>query len=234
MLPFEPPRHQRHSGSDKTVPANLWKGSSNDDGITRGSDDASRIAIDRGLHFYHSMTIPGHGEVQGEWDLRGPREGVSREHRSCREEGSRDRHGERPSVLLDGEARCRGDRIRPLREPGMGHCPLPRLRLHRARVAQEEAHPKAEQLVVVRTTAGSAHGPASSTARSTTSRPSLGSFDVVTMGSILLHLRDPFLAMQKAASVARDTLRDHRSCHAVVRSGGGDRAGQGKDRPVHA
>ena len=36
--------------------------------------------------------------------------------------------------------------------------------------------------------------------------PALGNFDVVTMGSMLLHLRDPFLAMQKAASVARDTL----------------------------
>src|SRR2546427_725467 len=25
----------------------------------------------RECHFYHSMSIPGYGEVQGEWDLRG-------------------------------------------------------------------------------------------------------------------------------------------------------------------
>ena len=36
--------------------------------------------------------------------------------------------------------------------------------------------------------------------------PQLGRFDVVTMGSILLHLRDPFLAIQKAASLSTDTL----------------------------
>ena len=36
--------------------------------------------------------------------------------------------------------------------------------------------------------------------------PQLGRFDVVTMGSILLHLRDPFLAIQKAAGLTTDTL----------------------------
>ncbi len=36
--------------------------------------------------------------------------------------------------------------------------------------------------------------------------PALGKFDVVTMGAILLHLRDPFLAIQKAASLSTDTL----------------------------
>jgi hypothetical protein len=36
--------------------------------------------------------------------------------------------------------------------------------------------------------------------------PELGEFDIVTMGAILLHLRDPFLAIQRAAGVARNTL----------------------------
>lgn len=34
----------------------------------------------------------------------------------------------------------------------------------------------------------------------------LGDFDIVTMGSVLLHVRDPFLAMQKASSHAKETI----------------------------
>ena len=87
----------------------------------------------------------------------------------------------------------------------MGHRPLPQLRLHRTHCAEETTHPKTEQFLVVRAPAlplcarveyGSVYEIS----------PGLGEFDVVTLGSILLHLRDPFLAIQKAASVARETL----------------------------
>ena len=35
---------------------------------------------------------------------------------------------------------------------------------------------------------------------------SVGRFDVVTLGSILIHLRDPFLALERAASVCSSTI----------------------------
>ncbi len=34
----------------------------------------------------------------------------------------------------------------------------------------------------------------------------IGDFDITTFGSILLHLRDPFLAMQKAAAITKETM----------------------------
>jgi hypothetical protein len=36
--------------------------------------------------------------------------------------------------------------------------------------------------------------------------PGIGSVDIATFGSILLHLRDPFLALQNAASLARESI----------------------------
>lgn len=36
--------------------------------------------------------------------------------------------------------------------------------------------------------------------------PEIGKVDVVTFGSILLHLRDPFLALQKAAALSPETM----------------------------
>ena len=36
--------------------------------------------------------------------------------------------------------------------------------------------------------------------------PGIGSVDIATFGSVLLHLRDPFLALQNAAALARESI----------------------------
>ena len=61
--------------------------------------------------FYHSMTIPGHGNVTGEWDLRGREREYLGNIDLTGKESSRDRDGERSSLLLDGESGGRRHRL---------------------------------------------------------------------------------------------------------------------------
>ena len=156
-------------------------------------------------HFYHSIDIPDHGHAAGDWDLRGRENeylgGVDLAGKTVLEIGTAngylcfwmERQGAHvtaydlsdehewdlvpyASINLSDLAQGRRAHIRSINN------------------AWWFAHERFKSKARV------AYG----TAYDVSDR--LGRFDVVTLSCILLHLRDPFLAMQRAASAAADTL----------------------------
>ena len=155
--------------------------------------------------FYHSMTIPGHGEVQGEWDLRGREKeylgSIDLAGKKVLEIGTASGHlcfwMEKQGAEVTGYDLSENQEwdIVPYHDYDYSeHVARRREHIRRLNNSWWFAHHRLGSRA--RVVYGSVYDIS----------PSLGSFDVVTMGSILLHLRDPFLAMQKAASVARDTF----------------------------
>ncbi len=123
------------------------------------------------------MDIPKHGEVIGPWDLRG------------REE------------MYLGNIELAGKRILEIGTASGHLC----FWMERQDVQERKKHVKK-----INNSWWYAHERVQSRARVAYGTvydlpPRLGHFDIVTLGAILLHLRDPFLAMQRAASVA-DTV----------------------------
>jgi len=156
-------------------------------------------------HFYHTMDIPGHGLVQGEWDLRG-REAAYLGHvelagKRVLEVGTASGHlcfaMERMGaevVAYDLSERQEWDVV-----------PFAGLDLGR-QIAERKQH-------IRRLNNGYwlAHRAFQSKAKVVYSSvydvpQGIGTFDVCTMGSILLHLRDPFLALQRITAHVRDTV----------------------------
>ena len=155
--------------------------------------------------FYHTVDIPGHGVVQGQWDLRGHEAdylghakvagktvleiGPASGHLSfwMEQQGAKvtafdlDENGQWDfvpfhGVDLDREHAERKQHLRRLQNSWWF--------LRETRKAKAEAVYATVYDI----------------------EPSLGSFDVVTLNSVLLHLRDPMGAMIKAASVCGRTL----------------------------
>ena len=155
--------------------------------------------------FYHSMTIPGHGEVSGEWDLRGREKdylgNIELAGKKVLEIGTASGHlcfwMEQQGADVTGYDLSHEQEwdIVPYHDYDYtAHVAKRKEHIRRLNNSWWYAHKRFGSRA--RVEYGSVYEIS----------PSLGNFDVVTMGSILLHLRDPFLAMQKAASVARDTL----------------------------
>ena len=170
---------------------------------TAAPDDAlyatpRRVARVEDCRFYHSMEIPGHGVVSGDWDLRrsedsylggvdlagrrvleiGPASGFVTYHMESRgaevvaiELGSDDEWDMVPHAGLDLE------RIRVERVPVM----------ERLRNGFWFAHER------FGSTARVHHGPAYDLP------PALGRFDLAVMASVLLHTRDPLRVMEACA-----------------------------------
>jgi len=157
-------------------------------------------------YFYHSMTLPGHGDVSGEWDLRG---------READYLGHIDVAGKR--ILEIGTAsghlafwmEQRGAEVTgyDLSEdqawdlvPYAARSDVEALvagrKRHIRRINNSWWFARACLGAKARVVYGSVYELS----------PEIGTFDVVTLGSILLHLRDPILAMQKAGRLARETL----------------------------
>lgn len=162
------------------------------------------INIDE-CYFYHTMEIPGHGLVNGEWDLRG---------READYLGNNDFRGKRvlevgtasgflcfymermgaevaaydlserqqwdlvPYAGDDYEA-CMQERQQHIRKLNNGFWFAHKAFGSKARVMYGSVYDVPE---------------------------TIGSFDICTFGSILLHLRDPFLALQGVAAHARETV----------------------------
>ena len=154
-------------------------------------------------YFYHTMDIPNHGTVRGEWDLRGRETtylgnvdvqgkrvleiGTASGHlcfsmeRMGAEVTAYDLSGEEEWDLVpyagrvEGERANRKERIRRLNNSyWFAH----RAFVSRARVAYGSVYEIPDDI---------------------------GQFDIGTLGAILLHLRDPFLALQRVTAHVRET-----------------------------
>lgn len=156
-------------------------------------------------YFYHSMDIPGHGEVTGEWDLRGD------EYRYL---GGADLAGRRvlelgaASGFLTEYMERQGAEVVAYdlsEEHSWDVVPFSRVdpnqydRIRREHLRKlnngfwlnHAAHNLSAKLV---------HGTVY------TVPTEIGQVDVATFSSILLHLRDPFLALQTSLRLVRDTV----------------------------
>jgi methyltransferase family protein len=156
-------------------------------------------------YFYHSMDIPGHGEVTGEWDLRGVEfnylGGVDFAGKRVLELGAAsgfltvymEREGA-DVVAYDLSEDFSWDAV-PF--AGLDHA----AGAERWRIALRQINNgfwlnhKANNLSA-KAVRGTVY----------TVPEEIGPVDVATFGSILLHLRDPFLALQTAARLVTDTV----------------------------
>lgn len=156
-------------------------------------------------YFYHTMDLPGVGLVQGSWDLRG---------------GARQYLGEVPLA---------GKRVLEV-GPGSGYLSFEMERRGAHVVAcdlseddswdvapfggQASAEVLAERARALRRLNNSfwlahrAHGSAVRVVYGPVYQlpETIGLVEVATLGCVLLHLRDPFLALQRALGLTRDTV----------------------------
>lgn len=156
-------------------------------------------------YFYHSMTLPGHGEVRGEWDLRGRESeyigGVDVAGKRVLEIGTASGHMgfwmEKQGAELVGYDLSDEQEWDIVPYHGYDYEEhISRRKSHIRKLNNSWWLARKCFNSRARVAYGSIYDLPSS----------LGMFDVVTLGSILLHLRDPFLAMQRAASLSRETL----------------------------
>jgi 2-polyprenyl-3-methyl-5-hydroxy-6-metoxy-1,4-benzoquinol methylase len=156
-------------------------------------------------YFYHSMTLPGHGEVSGEWDLRGHEKeylgNVELAGKNVLEIGTASGHlgfwMEKQGAKLVGydlSDEQEWDIVPYHNYDYKDHIDMHKKHIKKLNNSWWFAHRCFNSKARV------AYGSIYELS------PKLGTFDVVTMGSILLHLRDPFLAMQRVSSLSRETL----------------------------
>lgn len=156
-------------------------------------------------YFYHTTAIPGQGAVEGEWDLL---PGIDAYLGNVPFAGRRvldvgaatgflSFHIEKAGALVTSYdlSEAQNWDIVPL----SGIDALEHARVRKAHIAAINngywlCH--------------AAYGSAARMAHGTVYRidPALGPFDVSVFGSILLHLRDPFLALHNAAQITRETM----------------------------
>ena len=156
-------------------------------------------------YFYHTTDIPGHGEVRGEWDLSQGVEaylgGVAFAGYSVLDVGTATGfltfHMERSGASVISYDLSEADAWDIVPLSGIDAAEHARIR---------KAHIKAINNgywlchEALRASARLAHG--------TVYRidPALGPVDISVFGSILLHLRDPFLALHNAAQITTETM----------------------------
>jgi hypothetical protein len=156
-------------------------------------------------YFYHTMDIPNHGTVRGEWDLRGREASylgnISLQGKRVLEVGTASGHlcffMERMGaevVAYDASDEQEWDTV-----PYAGYD-------YGKRIAQTK-----EQIRRMNNGFWFAHRAYKSRAKATYGTvyeipDDIGQFDICTFGSILLHLRDPFLALQRGSAHATETV----------------------------
>ena len=176
------------------------------DGSTPAVYAAPRTVTDLAeCDFYHSMDIPGYGAVEGEWDLRGGEAAylgnVDLRGKRVLEIGTASGfmcfHMERSGARSSRTTSRPSSRSTSCRTRGSDHAELVEtLKRHIGRL--NNAYWLAHR----------AHGSEARVAYGTVYDlpDGLGSFDVSTFGSVLLHLRDPFLALQNALALTTETV----------------------------
>ena len=151
------------------------------------------------------MDIPGHGTVIGEWDLRGREQAylgnVALAGKTVLEIGTASGHlcfwmeGQGAEVVAYDLSDSHEWDIVPYAALDVrGIAEGRKAHMRKINNAWWFAHER------FKSTARVSYG----TAYDVSER--LGRFDIVTLSAILLHLRDPFLALQRAASVSDDTI----------------------------
>lgn len=155
--------------------------------------------------FYHTMEIPGHGVVQGDWDLRG---GVDEYLGGVDFRGKRVLEMGTANGFLCFEMERRGAEVVA--------CDLSDAQPwdvvpysgfdHRAFLAERR-----DAIRRINNGYWFAHRALGSRARVVYATAydvpeAIGEVDVVVFGSILLHLRDPFLALQRVLPLTRETV----------------------------
>ncbi|MBL8798327.1 MAG: class I SAM-dependent methyltransferase [Planctomycetia bacterium] len=156
-------------------------------------------------YFYHTLELPGHGIVEGEWDLRPNLDaylgGVEFQGQRVLEVGTAsggvafhlERQGAEVIAFDLSPERCtdivpfHGDDLAARTERTRKHLERIRNGFWLAHAALESRVRRAEGTVYEIPEA-------------------LGPVDATTFGSVLLHLRDPFLALTSAARLTRRTL----------------------------
>lgn len=155
--------------------------------------------------FYHSMDLPGYKSVEGQWDLRGEENtylgGVDLQGKSVLEIGPASGH-----LSFWMESQGANVTVFDLSEDHEWDF-VPYHNLDRTSLAAE----RKRHLRRLQNSWWLAHNALkmkSSAIYSTVYDidSSLGSFDIVTLNCVLLHLRNPFLALEKASLVAKDTI----------------------------
>jgi len=167
---------------------------------------APQLVTDLGTcYFYHAMDVPGHGLVEGEWDLR---DGIRAYLGEVELEGKRVLEVGTASGFVCFAMEKQGAEVvafdlSPEQTPDI--VPFARADVQRAD-SDHRAHVKklnnafwlSHRLLGsrARVVYGTAYAiPAA-----------IGPVDVATLGCVLLHLRDPFLALVNAARLTRQTI----------------------------
>jgi SAM-dependent methyltransferase len=167
--------------------------------------EARQVGELRACYFYQSVELPGLGLVQGEWDLRAGVEaylgGVELRGKRVLELGTAsgflcfemERRGAEV-VAYDLSAQDEWDIV-----PYGGRIPVELLKQRQTLIEQiNNAWWLSHRLLgsKARVVYGNIYDlPAE-----------IGEVDISTFGSILLHVRDPFLALQRAAALTRETM----------------------------
>lgn len=192
-----------------------------------GSDRGSIYAVPEDVSelsectFYHTMELPGHGLVEGQWDLRA---GVDDYLGHVDFAGKRVLELGKASGFLTFHMERRGAEVvaYDLSEHDDWDV-VPLARLHRPQTEISSLYPagvehwrdfqRLRRGGIARLNKGFwlAHRAHGSRARLVTGTvydvpAAIGPVDVAVFGSILLHLRDPFLALQRSLRLTRETV----------------------------
>jgi SAM-dependent methyltransferase len=187
--------------------ADMIAGSDTDYGLTPGAPYASPRLIGslEECYFYHTMDVPGYGTIKGEWDLRGS---IDRYLGNFNFAGKRVLDIGAASGILSFHIEKQGAEvvsfdlsedydwdIVPFAENNVD-ASLAERREHLKKInngywlCHEAFNSKAKMV----------NGIVYDIPRS------IGELDVAVFGSILLHLRDPFLALENGARLAREAI----------------------------
>jgi 2-polyprenyl-3-methyl-5-hydroxy-6-metoxy-1,4-benzoquinol methylase len=156
-------------------------------------------------YFYHTSEVPGHGLVTGEWDLRGQESvylgGVDFQGKSVFEVGPAsgylsfwmEEQGAEVTAY-DLDLTRKWDFV-PFHDVDVAHFNDQR-KFHLAKINNSWHFNHNAKQSKAKLIYGSVYDLS----------PSFGLFDIVTISSVLLHVRDPFMAIERAASVASSTI----------------------------
>ncbi|WP_144301643.1 hypothetical protein [Oceanidesulfovibrio indonesiensis] len=182
-----------------------------------GFVDIPEGIIESDCYFYHSLDFPDGSSVTGNWDLRGRFEdytgNIDVKNKVVLDVGT-------ASGFLAFEAEKRGAQVIALDMPIDGEwdtVPYAREKVVDVEKQLAEKHPnedvnkRKEGVKRLRNGFFYAHNKFQSSVRLFETMvydipPSLGFVDVSFVGSILLHLRDPFLALHNAAALTREQI----------------------------
>ncbi|MGA2384145.1 MAG: hypothetical protein ABSB75_00225 [Candidatus Limnocylindrales bacterium] len=156
-------------------------------------------------HFYHTMDLPGHGLVEGEWDLRG---GVDAYLGFVPLKGKRILEVGTASGYLCFEMEKRGAEVVACDLSDTDDWDVVP---YGGVVTEDYLRERRNTIRGINNAWWLAHRLLKSQARVVYSSvyqipKEIGAVDVATFGCILLHLRDPFLALQKAAALTKECI----------------------------